>query len=54
MRHRTDTTQSTTSAGNPANCMIVIGLPLGGRRNSRLKTSTMVSPPTFAASNMKV
>ena len=29
MRHSTDTTASTTSAGKPASCMIVIGLPFG-------------------------
>ena len=53
MRHNTDTTESTTSAGRPASCMIVIGLPLAGRRNSWHSTSAMVSPPTLAFSNMK-
>ena len=33
MRHDTETTASTTSAGKPASCMMVIGLPLAGRRN---------------------
>ena len=32
---------------------MVIGLPLGGSRNSWLSTSTIVSPPTLALSNMK-
>ena len=53
MRPSTETTESTTSAGKPASCMTVIGLPSGGRRNSWLTTSTMVSPPTLALSNMK-
>ena len=53
MRHSTDTTESTTSAGKPASCMIVIGLPFGGRRNRWLSISAMVSPPTLAFSNMK-
>ena len=53
MRQSTDTTESTTSAGKPASCMMVIGLPLGGSRNSWLRTSAMVSPPTLALSNMK-
>ena len=30
----TETTESTTSAGKPASCMMVIGLPFGGRRKS--------------------
>ena len=29
MRQSTDTTESTTSAGKPASCMMVIGLPFG-------------------------
>ena len=53
MRHSTDTTESTTSAGKPASCMIVIGRPLAGNRNRWLMTSAMVSPPTLALSNMK-
>ncbi|MGY3292547.1 hypothetical protein ACVWWP_005614 [Bradyrhizobium sp. LM3.6] len=42
-----------TSAGKPASCITVIGLPLAGRRNRWLITSAMVSPPTLALSNMK-
>ena len=53
MRPRTDTTESTTSAGKPASCMTVIGLPFAGSRNSWPMTSLMVSPPTLALSNMK-
>ena len=53
MRSSTDTTESTTSAGKPASCMMVIGMPFGGRRNSVASVSTMVSPPTLALSNMK-
>jgi len=52
-RHNTETTLSTTSAGKPASCMTVIGLPWAGRRNRWLMTSAMVSPPTLALSNMK-
>src|SRR5437868_619888 len=33
MRHNTETTESTTSAGKPASCITVIGLPLAGSRN---------------------
>jgi hypothetical protein len=49
-----DTTESTTSAGKPASCMMVIGLPSAGRRNSWRSVSPIVSPPTLALSNMKV
>ena len=52
MRHNTETTESTTSAGKPASCITVIGRPLAGRRNRWLMTSAMVSPPTLALSNM--
>ena len=53
MRNSTEATESTTSAGKPASCMMVIGTPFGGRRNSVDSVSTIVSPPTFALSNMK-
>ena len=53
MRDSTETTESTTSAGKPASCMMVIGLPFAGMRNRWLTTSAMVSPPTVAFSNMK-
>src|SRR6516164_10231215 len=53
MRQITDTTASTTSEGNPANCMTEIGFPFDGNRNNWPSTSAMVSPPTLALSNMK-
>ncbi len=53
MRQSTDTTESTTSAGKPASCMMVIGLPSVGMRNNWLRISAMVSPPILAFSNMK-
>src|SRR3954465_5585959 len=52
MRQTTETTPSTTSDGNPANCMMVIGLPFCGSRNNWPSTSAIVSPPTLAFSNM--
>jgi hypothetical protein len=52
MRDTTDTTESTTSAGKPASCMIVIGVPFDGIRNRLPSTSAIVSPPIFAFSNM--
>ena len=53
MRPNTDTTESTTSAGKPASCITVTGLPFAGRRNRFEMMSAMVSPPTLAFSNMK-
>ena len=50
---RRSSTESTTSAGKPASCITVMGRPLGCRRKSWARTSTMVSPPMLALSNMK-
>jgi hypothetical protein len=53
MRHNTDTIESTTSAGKPASCITVIGLPSAGSRNNWLMASAIVSPPTLAFPNRK-
>ena len=44
---------STQSAGSPASCTTVMGLPSGRSLNRWRRTSAIVSPSTFSFANMK-